>query len=447
MSGVSFYVKITKTDITAIRRGKVSGEERTSGRKKGKGIEMNYNEAYAKLEKCGQLHVLQYFDELTKEEQETLLAQIEGLDLEVTASCGHKEELNRKGKITPLSAMQLGEIEKRKDEFKKTGLEAIRDGKVGAVLLAGGMGTRLGSDAPKGVYNIGLTKEVFIFQRIIENLLDVVHEADAWIHLFVMTSDKNHEATTNFFKEKNYFGYRPEYITFFMQEMAPATDYNGKVYMEEKYKISTSPNGNGGWFSSMMKWGVVDKIRKEGIEWLNVFAVDNVLQRIADPCFVGATIVTDSDVGAKVVRKNAPDERIGVMCLEDGRPSIVEYYELTEELMNAKDENGDPAYSFGVILNYLFREKALEEIVAKKLPLHIVEKKIPYLNEAGELVKPEEPNGYKFEQLVLDMIHELDSCLPYEVERNYEFAPIKNKVGIDSVESARILCKENGIEL
>lgn len=343
--------------------------------------------------------------------------------------------------------MQLGEIEKRKDEFKKTGLEAIRDGKVGAVLLAGGMGTRLGSDAPKGVYNIGLTKEVFIFQRIIENLLDVVHEADAWIHLFVMTSDKNHEATTNFFKEKNYFGYRPEYITFFMQEMAPATDYNGKVYMEEKYKISTSPNGNGGWFSSMMKWGVVDKIRKEGIEWLNVFAVDNVLQRIADPCFVGATIVTDSDVGAKVVRKNAPDERIGVMCLEDGRPSIVEYYELTEELMNAKDENGDPAYSFGVILNYLFREKALEEIVAKKLPLHIVEKKIPYLNEAGELVKPEEPNGYKFEQLVLDMIHELDSCLPYEVERNYEFAPIKNKVGIDSVESARILCKENGIEL
>ena len=197
----------------------------------------------------------------------------------------------------------------------------------------------------------------------------------------------------------------------------------------------------------MMKWGVVDKIHEAGIEWLNVFAVDNVLQRIADPCFVGAVILTDSDVGAKVVRKNAPDEKIGVMCLEDGRPSIVEYYELTEELMNAKDENGDPAYSFGVILNYLFREKSLEEIAAKKLPLHIVEKKIPCLDENGELIKPEEPNGYKYEQLVLDMIHQLDSCLPYEVERNYEFAPIKNKTGIDSVESARELCKENGIEL
>ena len=410
-------------------------------------IEMNYNEAYAKLEKCGQLHALQYFDELTKDEQEMLLAQIDSLDLEVTNSCGHKEELTQKGKITPLTAMQLSEIAKRKEEFTGVGIEAIKAGKVGAVLLAGGMGTRLGSDAPKGVYNIGLTKDVYIFQRLIENLLDVVHEADAWIHLFVMTSDKNHETTINFLKEKNYFGYNPEYITFFMQEMAPATDYDGKVYMEEKYKISTSPNGNGGWFSSMMKWGVVDKIHEAGIEWLNVFAVDNVLQRIADPCFVGATIQTNSDVGAKVVRKNAPDERIGVMCLEDGKPSIIEYYELTEELMNAKDENGDPAYSFGVILNYLFREKALEEIVAKKLPLHIVEKKIPYLNDAGELIKPEEPNGYKYEQLVLDMIHELDSCLPYEVERNYEFAPIKNKTGIDSVESARQLCKENGIEL
>lgn len=408
---------------------------------------MNKEEAYEKLEKYGQLHVLKYYDELTEEEKAALLKQIEETDLEVVSQCSKKEQLNQKGKISPLSAMQLPEIEAKKEEFMAVGTKAIKEGKVGAVLLAGGMGTRLGSDAPKGVYDIGLTKEVFIFQRLIENLMDVVRLTDTWIHLFVMTSDKNHEATVSFFKEKNYFGYRPEYITFFMQEMAPATDYNGKIFMEAKHKMATSPNGNGGWFFSMMKWGVVDKIHEAGIEWLNVFAVDNVLQRIADPCFVGATIQTDSDVGSKVVCKNAPDEKIGVICLEDGRPSIVEYYELTEELMNAKDENGAPAYSFGVILNYLFREKALEDIVSKNLPLHIVEKKIPYLDEKGELIKPEEPNGYKYEQLVLDMIHELNSCLPYEVERNYEFAPIKNKTGIDSVESARALCKENGIEL
>lgn len=408
---------------------------------------MEYREAYEKLEEYGQLHVLKYYDELSGYEKEALLKQIEETDLAVLKQAGNKTELHPRGKITPIEVMQLPAIEARREEYTKIGLDAVKAGKVGAVLLAGGMGTRLGSDAPKGVYNIGLTKDVFIFQRLIENLMDVVRAADAWVPLYVMTSDKNHEATTAFFKEKNYFGYDPEYVTFFRQDMAPASDYDGRVYMEEKYKMATSPNGNGGWFLSMMKWGIVDKIKAAGVEWLNVFAVDNVLQRIADPCFVGAVIAAGSAAGAKVVKKNAPDEKVGAMCLEDGRPSIVEYYEMTEELMNAKDAAGEPAYDFGVILNYLFREKDLEEIAAKKLPLHIVEKKIPYLDENGMPVNPESPNGYKFEQLVLDMIHELDSCLPYEVVRNREFAPIKNKTGIDSVESARALCRENGIEL
>ena len=408
---------------------------------------MGYKEAYDKLEKYGQLHVLKYYEDLSGYEKEALITQVESTDFEVLKQCEHKEELNPRGEITPIDVMQLHEINARRDEYTKIGLNAIKAGKVGAVLLAGGMGTRLGSDAPKGVYNIGLTKDVFIFQRLVENLMDVVRQADTWIPLYIMTSDKNHDTTTAFFKEKDYFGYNPDYVTFFMQDMAPASDYNGKVYMEEKYKMSTSPNGNGGWFLSMIKWGVVDKIKAAGVEWLNVFAVDNVLQRIADPCFVGATIATNSAVGAKVVKKSAPDEKVGAICLEDGRPSIVEYYEMTEELMSAADAQGEPAYNFGVILNYLFREKDLEEIAARKLPLHIVEKKIPYLDDNGMPVKPESPNGYKFEQLVLDMIHELDSCLPYEVVRNYEFAPIKNKTGIDSVESARALCKENGIEL
>ncbi len=408
---------------------------------------MGYQEAYDKLEKYGQLHVLQYYDELSGHEKEALLEQIMGTDLAMLAQCLHKEELNPRGEITPIEVMKLAQIEERRDEFVQAGLDAIRAGKIGAVMLAGGMGTRLGADEPKGTYNIGLTKEVYIFQRQVENLLDVVHQAEAWIPLYVMTSDKNHEVTKAFFEEKNYFGYNPDYVTFFMQDMAPASDYNGRVYMEEKYKMSTSPNGNAGWFLSMIKWGVADQVKEAGIEWLNVFAVDNVLQRIADPCFLGATIVTGSASGAKVVKKNAPDERVGAICLEDGRPSIVEYYDMTQELMEAVDEQGEPAYDYGVILNYLFRQKDLWEIAAGRLPLHIVEKKIPYLDEQGRHVKPEEPNGYKFEQLALDLVHEMDSCLPYEVVRNHEFAPIKNETGIDSVETARVLCRENGIEL
>lgn len=409
---------------------------------------MMYEEAKQKLEQYGQMHVLKYYEELSDRQREVLLSQIEAMDFSVLSSKAKEEKKSgERGIITPLLAMEQSEIERRREEFETLGLEALKAGKVGAVLLAGGMGTRLGSDDPKGMYDIGLTKPVYIFERLIENTMEVVKRCGAWVPFYIMTSDKNHESTVRFFEEHAYFGYDKEHVFFFRQEMAPASDYDGKVYMEEKGKISTSPNGNGGWFVSMEKSKVADKAREAGVEWLNVFAVDNVLQKIADPCFVGAVIATSSSVGAKVVRKAARDEKVGVICLEDGRPSIVEYYELTEELMDAKDEKGDPAYNFGVILNYLFRMEDLEHIMNKRLPLHVVEKKIPYLNADGKFIKPQEVNGYKYEQLVLDMIHELDGCLPFEVIREKEFAPIKNKTGIDSVETARALLQKNGILL
>ena len=408
---------------------------------------MNLEDAREKLEEYGQQHVLRYYDELSSEQQKNLLEQIDDTDFSVLQKCSELGKAGGRGTFSPLAAMRLEEISLNRDEYMQLGIQTISAGKVGAVLLAGGMGTRLGSDNPKGMYDIGLTRPVYIFQRIIENLLDTVQLTDFWIHLFIMTSDKNHEATVSFMKEHDYFGYRADKITFFRQDMAPASDYSGRVYMESKDHISTSPNGNAGWFSSMRKAGLDYELHAEGIEWIDVFSVDNVLQRIADPCFVGATVSRQVAVGSKVVRKNAPDEKVGVMCLEDGKPSIVEYYELSDEMMNAKDDKGEPAYNYGVILNYLFNEPALEKIARKELPLHVVEKKISHLDENGELIKPEQPNGCKFEQLVLDMIHELDSCLPYEVVREHEFAPIKNKTGVDSVESARKLCQMNHIEL
>lgn len=408
---------------------------------------MTYQKAYEKLEAAGQLHVLEHYNSLSETQKKNLLEDIELTDFSVLSYLEKREELMKKGVITPLAAMELPEIEKSRAWFEELGYRAIRQGQVGAVLLAGGMGTRLGFNEPKGMYDIGLTRPVYIFERIISNLLDVVQKASAWIHLFVMTSDKNHERTTAFLAEHDYFGYKPGYIHFFKQEMAPASDYNGKVYMERPDKIANSPNGNGGWYSSMANGRILEIVKNRGIEWLNVFAVDNVLQRMADPCFIGATIARGCSSGAKVVKKNAPDEKVGVMCLEDGRPSIVEYYDLTDELMNAKNEKGEPAYYFGAILNYLFQVKALEQTISKKLPLHIVEKKIPHMDDNGNFVEPEKPNGYKYETLVLDMVHMMDSCLPYEVKREYEFAPIKNMTGIDSVETARELCRKNGIEL
>ncbi|MCQ2493189.1 MAG: UTP--glucose-1-phosphate uridylyltransferase [Lachnospiraceae bacterium] len=408
---------------------------------------MTLEAAKAKLEKYGQSHVLKYYDELSAQEQAELLEQIDATDMSILAAAMNPDSLPKKGVISPIPCMDLDEIAANEKEYRSIGIDAIKAGKVAAVLLAGGMGTRLGSDNPKGMYNVGITRELYIFECLINNMMDVVNEAGTYFHLFIMTSDKNNDVTINFLKEKNFFGYKEEYIHFFKQEMAAATDYEGKIYLESKSHMATSPNGNGGWFISLMRAGLMDLVRENGIEWFNIFAVDNVCQRIADPVFVGATIAKKCFVGAKVVRKNAPDEKVGVMCLEDGRPSIVEYYELTDELMNAKTEKGEPAYNFGVILNYLFEINELERIVKEELPLHIVEKKIPYLNDNGELVKPEKPNGYKFENLVLDMIHQMSSCLPFEVVREKEFAPIKNPTGVDSVESARELLKKNGVVL
>ena len=408
---------------------------------------MTYEEASKKLADFGQSHVLRWYEELDDAQKQGLLEQIGSTDFSVLHYSADKDSALERGVITPLGAMETPEIERRQADFREAGIRAIREGKTAAVLLAGGMGTRLGSEDPKCMYNIGLTRPVYIMQRLIENLTDVVKEAGAVIPLFIMTSEKNHEKTVKFMEEMNYFGYDRSKVWFFMQDMAPASDYDGHVYMEAKDRIATSPNGNGGWFLSMRKAGLVDRLHELGVEWLDIFAVDNVLQRICDPCFVGATILSGCSVGAKVVRKAFREERVGTICLEDGKPSIVEYYEMTPELLAANDEKGDPAYNFGVIMNYLFRESELERIVDEKLPMHVVEKKIPYIDADGNPVRPESPNGYKYEQLVLDMVHEMQSCLPYEVVREKEFAPIKNPTGVDSVESARELCRMNGIEL
>ena len=408
---------------------------------------MGENELLEVLREHGQEHIFEAYSKLDEAGKEKLAAQVEKIDWSIVAMAGHEELKQERGKLEPLSALEVTEIEENKEKYEQIGLDAIKKGKIGAVLLAGGQGTRLGSDGPKGKYNIGITKDVYIFERLIRNLTDVTDKAGCFVPLYIMTSDKNHDETTAFFEEKNYFGYPKDFVKFFKQEMAPSVDFNGKLYMESADSLSLSPNGNGGWFYSMAVSGVLQDVKARGIEWLNIFAVDNVLQRIADPVFVGATLDSGCVSGAKVVRKADPNEKVGVLCLEDGKPSIVEYYEMTEEIINSREENGELSYNFGVILNYLFRVDKLESIMNEKMPVHVVEKKIPYINEKGEYIKPETPNGYKFELLVLDMIHLLDDCLSFEVVRDYEFAPIKNKTGVDSVESAQALLKKNGVEL
>lgn len=402
----------------------------------------NIEEIKKILKNKGQEHLLNGFDALSSDEREALLNEISAIDWALL----EEGAVERKGEIEPLATLTLHEIASHYKDFEEAGVKLLREGKVAAVMLAGGQGTRLGSSAPKGAYDLGLTKPVYIFECQIKNLSEVTAKYGVRVPLLIMTSDKNDRATREFLKKHSYFGYPEEDITFFVQDMAPSTDFDGKILLEDRGRLALSPNGNGGWYSSMKRAGIVEKMKERGVEWFNVFSVDNVLQRIADPVFVGATYLSGNACGAKAVKKTSPLERVGVLCKRGGLPDVIEYYELEGSMANARDDRGELLYGSGVILNYLFRLSALEEIALLKIPVHRVKKKVPYYDGQKRVV-PQKENAYKYETLILDLIHLLNGCLPFEVEREREFAPVKNATGTDSVESARELLKKNGVEL
>ncbi len=407
---------------------------------------MNLETAKAYLQKHNQSQLLQYYDELSEEEQLRLLKQIEYTNFNIVKNIEISQSGSGNGKITPpANAVTVEEAARRRIQFETVGLNMLAEGKVGAVLLAGGQGSRLGYDGPKGTFNIGVTRELSIFEQLMRNVSDVTSQTGRAFPLFIMTSTVNDVATRSFFKEHSYFGYPRDEIHFFIQDVAPACDYDGKVFLDDKGRISLMPNGNGGWYSSLVNNGLGRILERDNIEWLNVFGVDNVLQRICDPAFIGATILKRCRCGAKVVKKTSPDEKVGVLCTQDGKPSIVEYFEMPEDLKN-KTKKGELVYRYGVILNYLFNVHDLNLTLSGKLPYHLADKAIAHM-ENGVRVTPSKPCGYKFETLVVDMVRLMGSCLAYEVEREREFAPVKNATGTDSVDTARELLRKNGVVL
>jgi len=407
---------------------------------------MNYTDSEKILEKYNQKHLLNWWGDIDNNQQQSLYNQIKSIDWSFIEYL-NKEVSSEDSIIEPIDALSLQQIQQNKELYNSIGIDTIKDGKLCLLLLAGGQGTRLGHDKPKGCFNMGITKEMSIFSLLMSHTLKITQEANTWIHMYIMTSDINYKNTTCFFKEHNYFGYNPEYIHFFVQELNPATDFEGKILMNSPYSLALSPNGNGGWFSSMNKAGLLKEIFDGPIEWINVFAVDNVLQGIADPVFLGATIESGKMCGSKVVRKAFPEEKVGAICKKNGKPHIIEYYELSEEMMHQTTADGSLAYGFGVTLNYLFPISRLKETLNNKMPLHVVKKAVPYIDHNKNYIEPKEPNGFKFETLALDLIHEMDDCLVFEVDREKEFAPVKNKEGVDSIATARELLKKNGYEL
>lgn len=402
---------------------------------------MNLSET---LERYGQSHVLRYFDQLTGEEQEEFSRSLAAIDFGLLSRI--KDEPRAEAEeVCPIQTLNLSEIARRRAEFYEAGLKILREGKVCAVMLAGGQGTRLGFHAPKGMYDIGVTRPVYLFELLIRNLLSVAKESGTYPPLFIMTSELNDAVTRSFFKMHACFGYPEERVGFFVQKMSPCVDLSGKLLLEGKGRLARSPDGNGGWFGALKDSGLLNAFGP--FEWFNVFSVDNVLQKIADPVFLGATQLLGYDCAAKGVKKRDPFEKVGVLCKKNGLPAVIEYYELDEARALERGEDGELAYSFGVTLNYLFRAQKLMQIPYTAIPVHVVKKKIPCLGEDGTLLSPESDNGFKFETLILDLVQKMGNCLPFEVVREQEFAPVKNREGADSVETARRLLLQNGFEL
>lgn len=397
------------------------------------------------LQKYGQEHLLNSFNSLSKEKQSELLDAI------LTTNFKQMQELYETTKIKtnfenvklePISHVTKAELSQEElEKYTSLGENAIKAGKLAVVTMAGGQGTRLGHNGPKGTYDLGLDSHKSIFEILCDTMKEACEKYHVTIPWYLMTSDANNEDTMQFFKDHNYFGYPKEAVSFFIQGKLPMIDTQGKILLDEDGMMKQAADGHGGIFEAMRKNGVLYDMKEKGIEWVYIGGVDNVLAKMVDPVLTGLAISEGTLMAGKSVVKANPKEKVGVFCKKDNRPNVIEYTEISDELAERTDEKGELLYGESHILCNQFHLSALEQISANKLPYHVAFKKASYLNDKGEVVEPTEPNAYKFEAFLFDAFSTVDAMSILRVKREDEFAPVKNAEGVDSPETARALYK------
>ncbi|CAK6976687.1 UDP-N-acetylhexosamine pyrophosphorylase-like protein 1 [Scomber scombrus] len=411
------------------------------------------------LETAGQSHVLQFWSELCEEERDTFLQELSQLDLKGLK--GHCEGAARAAASPPDSLDQhleavppefIGSVrtsdKKCLAEWQNEGLLQISQNRVAVLLLAGGQGTRLGVQYPKGMYNVGLPSGKTLYQiqveRIqkIQQLADAKHGSKCTVPWYIMTSEFTLAPTEKFFKENNYFGLEPSNMVMFEQRMIPAVTFDGKVILQSKGKLAMAPDGNGGLYRALVDNKVLEDMKKRGVEYLHVYCVDNILVKMADPVFIGFCISKGADCGAKVVEKAYPAEPVGVVCKVKGVPQVVEYSEIQPETAQLRGPGGELVYSAGNICNHFFTRTFLQDVAEtfeSQLKQHVAIKKVPFVDTCGNQVKPTKPNGIKMEKFVFDVFPFSRNFVAFEVKREDEFSPLKNADGAasDSPTTAR----------
>jgi len=279
----------------------------------------------------------------------------------------------------------------------------------------------------------------YLFQILEETLMKANNKYDIIIPWYIMTSKENNSETINFLEKHEYFGYPKDAVTIFMQEELPLLDENGKILIGEDMLIKQASNGNGGVFNSMLKKGVIKEMEAKGIEWVFIGAVDNVLLKLVDLPLIGLAIQNGTNIATKTVLKNSPEEKVGVFCKKNGKVKIIEYTEIPEEAAIRVNEHGELIFGESNILSNLFSMKAIKKASTKELCYHVAHKIEDFVDENGNLIKPEKPNCYKFEKFIFDAFNLFDDISILRGLREKDFAPIKNAKGVDSPETARVL--------
>ena len=324
--------------------------------------------------------------------------------------------------------------------YEDIGKKAIKSGKLAAVTMAGGQGTRLGHKGPKGTFDIGLDSHKSLFELLCDYLKSESKKYGVDIPWFIMTSRENNHDTVEFFKKNKYFGYEKN-IYFFIQGQLPMIDTEGKILIGEDGLIKEAADGHGGVYESLVKSGMVNKMKELGVEWVFIGGVDNCLVKMVDPVLMGIAIDKHVTAAGKSVVKANPHEKVGAFCKKNGRPSVVEYSEITDEMAEARDKNGELLYGESHILCNLFNISAIERMGSQPLPYHSAFKKATYIDKDGNKVVPDSPNAFKFEAFLFDAFGEVDDMAILRVKREEEFAPVKNadSAGVDCPSTAREL--------
>jgi len=394
-----------------------------------------------KLIEYNQEHLITAWEQLdSAEKQQRLLQDIQELDLELLQQLFQiKNHPNSQNQSEPQPLYASGSVDDNKvTQWKEIGIDLLKAGKAAAFLVAGGQGSRLGFEGPKGMYDIGLPSGKSLFQLQAERILFLEQQYHARVPWYIMTSPLNHEATTDFFKQHHFFGLCADRVTFFQQGTIPALDESGKVLLESPDKLALVPDGNGGCFRALQKSGCLTQMQDSGVEYLNLFSVDNALIKVCDPVFLGWMHDQNLPSASKVVSKASPEEAVGIFALQDNLPAVLEYSDISEELRNARNSDGSLRFDGANIAVHGFRISDLAREAKTPLPYHTAHKKVSYWDVTNQKqMIPESPNAWKFEQFLFDIFPKIGTMKTFLVHRGEEFSPVKNAEGKDSPETAR----------